>query len=382
MYPNRNKTLLIIVNEDQYFVSHRMKVGEGAVAEGWRVIVAAAPKSGCEEEIRSKGMEFYPLPIDGDGIGLKTQWGTLIRLISLMKQHRDAVAHFVGMKMLLVGNVAKRLARHRGGVVNAVCGMGHMFRDPDRFMPRLLLLLLRMVWQRNNIVTIVQNHDDEALLKQRKVIRDSEVEYIKGSGVILDNYYSGKRPVLTPEGKIRVIFTGRLLRSKGVADFISAAEILRPKWENKAEFLICGGVSTNADSMTPEEMERATDGTYLIWAGNRRDVAILLSESRIMAFPGYYREGVPLSLIEASAAGLPIVTCNSVGCRDTIDGNGIMVEPRHPEQVAEAIERLLNNPDECERMGLRSRELAERDYDIRKVVEKHLSIYNSLLRGR
>lgn len=373
------KTLLIIVNEDQYFVSHRMKVGEGAVVDGWRVIVAAAPKSGCEDEIRRHGMEFFPLPIDGDGISIRTQAGTLIALIRLMKKYPGAVIHLVGMKMLAVGNLASRIAGTTRGTVNAVCGLGNMFRDPSRFMPRLLLKVLKFLWRRKNVVTIVQNHDDEALLKKAGVIRDAEIEYIKGSGVDLDLYHSGRRPVTTPEGRIRVIFTGRLLRSKGVADLIEAAEILRPKWEGKAEFMICGGISTNADSMTEEEMTRASDGAYIIWKGNSGDIPRLLSESRIMAFPGYYREGVPLSLIEASAAGLPIVTCDSVGCRDTIDGNGFTVEPRNPDLIAEAIDRLLENPAECEKMGIQSRRIAERDYDIRKVVERHLDIYNRFI---
>lgn len=376
------KTLLIIVNEDQYFVSHRMRVAQAALADGWRVIVGAAPTSGCASQICAAGLEYVELPLYGDGMSAGAQARTLIALVHLFRKHSGAFVHLVGMKMLLIGNLAVRLAGNMGGVVNAVCGMGRMFLNPSRLAPRVLLSMLRGVWQRKNVVTIVQNRDDEALLEEAGVIRPEEVEFIKGSGVNLNAYPVCHAPALTPEGKMRVIFTGRLLRSKGVEDFIRCAEILRPEWEGKAEFMICGGLSTNSDSMTEKEMRDACDGKYLIWAGNRNDVRQLLNESRIMLFPGYYREGVPLSLIEASAAGLPIVTCDSVGCRDTIDGNGVLLPPRSPELLAKEVGALLADPDRCARLGKRSRQIAEHDYSIDDVVSRHLEIYDSLFVSR
>lgn len=375
---NSEKTILMIVNEDQYFVSHRMGVALGAIEKGWRVVVAAAPKSGCEEKIRAAGIDFVSLPLDGDGLSLRAQFNTLKALVSLFRKHREAVIHLVGMKMLLAGNIAYRIAGCRGGVVNAICGMGSMFIEPDKFKPLLILKLLRSVWQRNKVTTIVQNHDDEELMLRAGVLRKAEIVFIKGSGVDLKLFTPVKKGNLTPGGKIRIIFTGRLLRSKGVEDVIKTANILRKKWEGKVEFMICGGLSTNSDSMTRAEMEAACDGTYLIWGGNRGDVRELLMESRIMFFPGYYREGVPLSLIEASAAGLPIVTCDSVGCKDTIDGNGVKLPPRHPEMLAEEIDKMLEDDELCWRLGQRSREIAERDYAIERVVEKHLEIYGNI----
>lgn len=370
------KTLLIIVNEDQYFVSHRMEIARGAIAAGWRVVVAAAPVSGCRDTIEKEGIEFLPLPLHGDGMNLNDQIATLRILIKLFQRHRHAVLHLVGMKMLLVGNVAARIAGFQGGIVNAVCGLGSMFRDPQAFKPRLLMRVLRSVWRRHNVATIVQNHDDEQILIDNGVIDPEEVVYIKGAGTNLKKY--GKTSPKIQNRIKRVIFTGRLLRSKGVTDLVEAAEMLRAKWEGKVEFMICGGLSSNHESLKKEDMDRLCDGRYIVWTGLRNDIPGLLADSDIMAFPSYYREGVPLSLIEASASGLPIITCDSVGCRDTVDGNGFTVPPRSPQSIADKIDLLLSDESLRCSYGRRSRELAERDYDIRNVVHRHLNLYSRL----
>ena len=100
-----------------------------------------------------------------------------------------------------------------------------------------------------------------------------------------------------------------------------------------------------------------------------------------MAFPSYYREGVPKSLIEAAACGLPIVTCDSTGCRDVVDDalNGFLIEPKNPEMLAEKLKILIDNKELRERMGRESRLKAEREFGIEKVVETHLRIYKELL---
>lgn len=373
--------LIFVVSDDTFFVSHRMAVGEAALKQGWRVIVAGGAYGG-ERAVKDAGMEFVALPMAPGIGGFFSNLNMLNTLVRLFRRNPGCIIHPVGTKQILVGNMAARIAGRVKGIVNAVSGLGIAFANPDSGMARMISRALRAVWRRGTGVrTIVQNSDDMNLLLERGIIRKNEIEYIKGSGVDLGRFrYRELSPVL-PDGRLRVIFSGRLLKSKGALDFIRAAELLRPEWESKAEFLICGGVHHNADSLTEEDMQRLCDNRYIVWTGHCRNMPELLSSARLIAFPSYYREGIPLALLEASAVGLPIITCDSVGCRDTVDSNGYLVPPREPEILAKRIAELLSDPELCRRMGSRSRELAERDYDLRNVVSRHLSLYSELLKN-
>ncbi|MDE6271637.1 MAG: glycosyltransferase [Muribaculaceae bacterium] len=373
------RELVIVVADDRFFLSHRLEVGMAAIAKGWNVTIAGG-ENGSGPSIEAAGFGYIPLPSPHSGQGPISSMLTIRHLVALFHERRDAVFHFVGVKMILLGNLAAKIAGTSGCIINAYSGLGIAFQNPASYKARVISAALRILCRgKKNSVNIIQNHDDEEILNSRHIISLNTTEYIKGSGVNLKKFSHPTGLAYLPDGRMRVVFSGRLLKSKGVEDLIAAAELLRPRWENKVEFLICGACHHNPDSMRPEQMERLCDGKYIVWGGHINNMNEVLASSRIMAFPSYYREGVPLALIEASAAGLPIVTCDSVGCRDTIDGNGFLVEPRNPFQLAQCIERLLEDDDLCLKFGRRSRQLAEVYYDIKDVVKKHLDIYSRSL---
>ncbi len=371
------RELIIVVADDRFFLSHRLEVGMGAISKGWNVTVAGG-ENGSGSSIEAAGFGYIPLPSPAEGQGPAASLRTLRHLVELFRNRRDAVFHFVGVKMILLGNLAARIAGTSGCIINAYSGLGIAFQNPGSFKAKILSTALRILCRKEkNSVSIIQNHDDETILNNRRIISHKATEYIKGSGVNLNKFRHPAGLTYLPDGRMRVVFSGRLLKSKGVEDLIAAAELLRPRWEDKVEFLICGGCHHNPDSMSPEQMKNLCDGKYIVWGGHRTDMDEVLASARIMAFPSYYREGVPLALIEASAAGLPIVTCDSVGCRDTVDGNGFLVEPRNPFRLAQSIERLLEDDELCLKFGRRSRRLAEIHYDVKDVVKKHLAIYSA-----
>lgn len=180
--------------------------------------------------------------------------------------------------------------------------------------------------------------------------------------------------------KIHIIFTARMVREKGTLVLIEAAELLRQGYEQKADFWLCGGLSKNPNALSEQELRQHCDGEYIQWLGFRSDVKELLRRASIVAFPSYYREGVPRSLIEAAAIGRPIVTTNSIGCKDTvIDGyNGFLVPVKDSAALAEKIKILIDDKALRYRMGANSRKMAERDFSLDTVVSKHLEVYRRL----
>ena len=190
----------------------------------------------------------------------------------------------------------------------------------------------------------------------------------------------------TPEpvsDKVKVILTARMIEEKGIFLLTQAAERLRNEYENKVEFWLVGGIDDHPGAITKEQLEAVCDGKYIKWLGYRTDVKELLQSSHIVAFPSYYMEGLPKSLIEATAIGRPIITTNSIGCKDTVDDgvNGFLIPTKDVDALTEKLRILIDDANLRQKMGKAAREKAEKEFSLDVVIEKHLKIYNELIEG-
>lgn len=370
------KKLIMVVNEDRFFLSHRKDIALKAQTEGFDVTIVCKD-TGRADEVKAFGFSMIELPINPTGMNLVEELKTFFFLWRLYQQQKPDIVHHVGLKTILWGGIAAKLSKVHG-VVNAVCGLGVLFSgEKPSFVARSVMQMMAWSNAGKNVQEIFQNEDDMQLFKQYGVVTDGQCNFVKGSGVDLDEFNYVPEP---SDGKIRVIFTARMVKEKGTITLIEAAEKLRGEFGQKAEFLLCGDLSNNPDGIKKEELEARCDGVYLQWLGFRRDVRDLLMASHIMAFPSYYREGVPLSLIEACAIGRPIVTCDSIGCRDTVeDGvNGFLVSPRDSAALAEKLRVLILDKSLREAMGRMGRKKAEKEFSLKTVVDKHMEIYRRL----
>ncbi|MBP5713827.1 MAG: glycosyltransferase family 4 protein [Prevotella sp.] len=370
------KELLMIVNEDRFFLSHRKDIALAAQKDGWDVTIVCKD-TGQRQDVEALGLRMMELPINPTGTDIRQEFKTFLFLLKLYRRHKEAIVHHVGMKLILWGGLAAKLAGIRG-VVNAVSGLGVMFStDHLSFMAKGILWIVRFSHHRKNIKDIFQNDEDKQLFLQNYIINEQDSVYIKGSGIDLRTYTYEPQP---SDAVIRILFTARMLKEKGVLVLIKAANILRKDYKDRVEFLLCGGLSNNPKAIQKNELEQMCDGRYIQWLGFRSDVRELLVNSHIMAFPSYYREGVPKSLIEACATGRPIVTTNSIGCKDTVDdgSNGFLTPPQDATALAEKLRILIEHPEIREEMGKNGRAKAEREFSLDDVIRKHLDIYHSL----
>ena len=370
------KKLFVIVNEDRFFLSHRKEIALAAREAGWDVTVVCKD-TGQRQDVEALGLKMLELPINPTGMNLSQELRTWWFLYSLYIKNRDAVIHHVGLKNILWGGLAAKLARVHG-VVNAVSGMGAIFSgDKMGMTARGILALMRFSNKRKRVKVIFQNQEDKTLFLNRGVVGESQVEFIKGSGVDLNDI----RYVPEPESEtLKVVFTARMVKEKGVMELIEAAERLRKDYEGKLEFWLCGRLAVNADAVSKEELETRCDGRYIKWLDFQKDIRSILEQCHIMAFPSYYREGVPKSLIDACAVGRPIVTTNSIGCKDVVDDgvNGFLIPVRDSEALAQKLRILIEDKNLRVSMGRAAREKAEREFGLDSVVERHLEIYSEL----
>lgn len=372
------KKLFIVVNVDWFFLSHRKDVALAAKDAGWDVTIVTAD-TGKLKDVEALGLKVINLPMSRSGMNIMEELKTLNWLRKLYKREKPDVVHHVGMKTILWGTLAAKFSRVHG-VVNAISGLGGFFAEDNKgLLARVMPMVLRFSHARRNLLCIFQNDDDWGLYVKHGIIKHEQGRFIKGSGVDLNQFCYTPEP---EEGKIKVMLTARMIVEKGVFLLTDAAERLRSKYEGKVEFLLVGGLDDHPGAITKEQLDAVCDGEYIQWLGYRTDVRDLLKQCHIMAFPSYYMEGLPKSLIEADAIGRPIITSNSVGCKETlVDGyNGFLIQPKDVDALTEKLDLLLADKDLRVKMGKNARQYAEEYFSIEVVKERHLAIYDELVK--
>lgn len=369
--------LFIIVNVDTFFLSHRKDIALRAKDAGYDVTIIAKD-TGKGDYIKSVGLRFINLPINKAGTNLKEELKTFRFLFNLYRREKPDIVHHVGLKVVLWGGLAAKLLKVKG-VVNAISGLGILFSDErkDSLMTKQIIRLYRFSHRRKELIDIFQNNEDKALFLSNHILTDSQCAMTNGSGVDLKEFDFTEEPKSPP---VKVIFTARMVEDKGVLILIEAAKKLEAQYKDKVMFLLCGGLDSNPEGIKESTLRNLCDGTYIQWLGLRDDVLRLLKESHIVAFPSWYREGIPRSLIEATAIGRPIITTHSIGCKETVtDGyNGFLIPIKDSAALAEKLKTLIDDEELRKTFGRNSRIIAEQKFSIEDVIQTHLSIYKQL----
>jgi glycosyltransferase involved in cell wall biosynthesis len=368
----RPRKLLFFVTEDWYFVSHRLPLALAAKAAGYEVSVVTRSRENSAT-IRAAGLRLIPFENSRNGLNPLRELSTLIRLILLYRCERPDVAHHVAIKPVLYGSIAARVAR-TPHVINALAGMGWLSVSAAGPVGRLLKLLVHWVLGRllSSGIALVQNADDARFLLQLGV-PELRTRRIAGSGVDLQQFV----PRPEPDGAPMIVFPARLLWDKGVGVYVAAARLLKRRGVT-AHFVLAGEPDrSNSSSVAPGQiMEWVEEGVvqHLGWV---KDMPRLLARSSIVCLPSFYGEGIPKSLIEAAAAGRPIVTCDTPGCCEVVhhNDNGLLVPPRDPEALADALAQLIADPKLRQRMGARGRVRAEQEFGLESVIKQTLALY-------
>lgn len=366
-------SLLFVVNDAAFFISHRLSIATGAREAGYSVKVATMPGSAVQY-IRDLGFEHHALPLSRSGRNLLAEAAAFISILKLLWKLRPDVLHLVTIKPVLYGGLAARLSPVKG-VVSAISGLGFVFMNNGiraGIFRTLIKALYRLALGKENLKVVFQNPDDRDVLLQMRAVSQVQVEMIRGSGVDLSLY----QVVPEPEGVPVVCFAARLLNDKGIREFIEAARLLRRKGV-EARFVVAGDIDPgNPTSATLADLVHWRQEGVVEVLGYQKNVAQLFSTVNLVVLPSY-REGLPKVLVEASAAGRAVVTTDVPGCRDAIDPGvtGVLVPVKNAQLLADAIEALIINTPRRHAMGKAGRDLAEREFGIQKIVQQHLDIY-------
>ena len=370
--------LLILINNLSFFCSHRLPIAEASLTKGFDVVIGYSEVGNADPHLlMQKGFKVKFVPMHG-GTNLLKDLKTFYTLWSFFKKEKPDIVHLVTIKPYLYGGIISRFTGVQN-LVSAISGLGTLFVHKDlksRFLRLLLYPLYYLAFNHSNQKVIVQNEDDAKVLVRWGVLNSNKVRLIRGSGVNLKNFINPRES----EGIPVICFAARLLVDKGVYEFVSAARILKDRGV-QARFCLAGDLDlNNPTSLNVKDLNNLKNESCIDILGFQKNIASLYARSHIICLPSY-REGLPKTLIEAAAASRAVVTTDVPGCRDVIIPNstGLLVPVKNSRKLADALQWLIEHPKERINMGKAGRKLAEKEFQIEKIVKNHLKIYQELI---
>jgi glycosyltransferase involved in cell wall biosynthesis len=386
--------IALIDNTDFSLYNFWLGIIRALVASGYRVSIIC-PDGPYVEELRKEGVAYHRLYIDRKGTNPINELRTIWRLYRVLRKERFDLVHTFTVKPNIYGSIAA-WAAGTPIVVNSVTGLGYVFIESGgvkRWILRKLVTNLHRFAFRFSTRVIFLNPEDFELFQQYGIVNGHKGMVMNGgTGVDTEKFSSvGINPdkvqalyqelgINGNQPGIIVTLISRILWDKGIAEFVEAARILRPKYPS-ALFLLVGPIDMgNPAAVRREYVEQAEKEGLIKYLGRRMDIAEILHISDVVTLPSY-REGIPRALLEAMSMGKPIITTDTAGCRGVVEEgkNGLLVPVKDPIALASAIERLIDDEALRIKMGKYGSEKALREFDERMAVEQTLKIYEEIL---
>jgi glycosyltransferase involved in cell wall biosynthesis len=368
--------IFMFANTDWYLFNFRLPLVKRLIELGHEVTVLS-PKGLFQSRLREEGVRCLTISLERTGQFGRSDIKGFYQLLRIYGREKPDVVHHFTIKAVIYGMIAAKIARIPFQI-NAITGMGYLFtgeKARSSLTRKVVVLCLQKLLSGKNCRTVVQNQDDQAALLNLGISRTESLSLIPGSGVNLEKFAP---TVVQKTGNVKILMASRILIDKGVREYVAAArKILALRAD--VEFLLAGTPDPgNPSAIGIEEIEtwRDTKGfEYLNYVENMKE---LLDSIDIAVLPSY-REGLPRSLLEASACQLPCVTSDVPGCHDVVNNGvtGYLVEPKKAGELALAMEKLIDDPDLRKRMGLAARERVASLFSEKMVIDKTLEIYHT-----
>jgi len=336
-------------------------------------VLACAPEEdeNTKNTLAQMGIEYRRIHLSRTGMNLVQDISTILSLMSIFRDFSPDLTLSYTVKPVIYGSVAARLMNVKK-IFSMITGLGYAFVESDSrnmkqgFIRWLIKLQYRLALSVNSSV-FFQNPDDEALFIDLGLVHAKKTVRINGSGVDILHYAATS----VPQHPYPVfLLIARLLKDKGVIEYVQSATILKRKYPDTIFRLIGWVDENNPASIDSTLLTKWQNEGNIEYLGTKSDVRHYIAECSVYVLPSY-REGTPRTVLEAMSMGRPIVTTDAPGCRETVidNENGFLVPVRDPIALAEAMEKFISQPELIKTMGQRSREIAEDKYDVHKVNE-------------
>lgn len=358
--------ILFFENNPAYFLSHRAGLARHLREQGHEIHVASIPGDATKRIVES-GFTFHAISFSRSGRNPFGELLVLIRICRLYRTVQPDLVYQVTVKPVIYGSLAARFVGVKS-VVSVISGLGYSATLPGltgKVFRRIVFFLYRAALRHPRQRIVFHNNEDLKLFVRKRIVSAAESVVIPGSGVDMEHY----RVTEEVSGIPTAVLPARMLRDKGVVEFVEAARILR---ENgvQARFVLAGDVDPgNPSAISEDELRQWNRDGAIEWVGHVRDMRKLYETCHVVCLPSY-REGLAKALIEAAACGRPVISTRVPGCRDAVlDGEtGLLVAPRDSRQLAEGLQRLLQDTALRRDMGSKGRDFAENNFSVEHIV--------------
>ncbi|WP_206951417.1 glycosyltransferase family 4 protein [Trinickia acidisoli] len=370
---DESPTVCLVCNTGFAIYTYRQGLIRMLVAKGVRVVVLA-PRDRTFAPLEQMGCRCIELSVASKGTNPLNDLRTLAALYRHYRTIRPQVVFHYTIKPNIYGSVAAWLARVPSIAVTT--GLGYVFIQKSR-AARIAKTLYRIAFRFPREVWFLNRDDEAAFLRERLLVHPERAKLLHGEGVDIDHFNLAPLP---GAAHFTFVLIGRLLWDKGVGEYVEAARMLRARYPH-ARFQLLGPVGVdNPSAIAQTDVDGWSKEGGIEYLGEAHDVRPVIAKADCVVLPSY-REGVPRTLMEASAMGRPIVATDVPGCREVVaDGvTGLLCEAKNAQSLADKLGRILEMSEEARReMGLRGRDKVVAEFDERLVVERYRQTLHAL----
>lgn len=373
----KQHSCIIISCNTAWNVFSRKRLLLSLVRDGWKVITMAR-EDPCAEKIRKElALPFIPLPMESDSTSIIRDGQLLLRYMSIYRKYRPVIVLHINNKPNIYGTIAASMLAIPS--VSNITGLG-IVAEKKGIMKKLVYSLYRIAFSSKFARVFFQNTDDRDFFLKNKLVEANRTRVIPGSGVDTEVYTPVDQEPHSFE-KTRFLYTGRLLISKGIEDFMEAAERVRRLYPSTTFTIIGEHDPENGIFVAKDKLDVAVTTGIVEYRGNVHAVKKELAAADCVVLPSRYREGVPRSLLEAAAMGKPLIAADSVGTREPVEHgkNGFIVPPSNSQLLAEAMTDFIRlDPEQKKRMGIESRRIAVERFSDSIVIQAYRELIDMI----
>lgn len=330
-------------------------------------VLAPEPETEWEKTFAEHGVSYTQVKLSKNSTNPFADISTYLDLRKKLKQNKADIVFCDHAKMVIYGTLA---AKHVG-IKNRLIimgGVGSVLRDPPEGFKRKLIQKLLALEYRISVPkaskVFFQNNDDLELFRKLKMVKEGQAVMVPGSGINLNRFPQTPLPE-----NLDFLFVGRLIRDKGLMEFLEAGRTLRKSFP-AAKLHVVGYFDRNQTMLCMDDLQPYLDDGTAVYHGEQKNVLPFLQQCFTFVLPSYH-EGTPRSVLEALSVGRPVITTDAPGCRETVVDckNGFLVPIKNTEAIAQAMEKLCRDRALAEKMADSARSFAETRFDVRLVCE-------------
>ncbi len=373
---------IFVSNTSWYIWNFKINLIKELINKNYSILVVA-PKDTYSDLILNTGCKFVDWDLNRSSINPILELKSLINIYRIYKQYEPKIIHHFTIKSCLYGSLAAKIL-NKSYVFNSITGLGHLFinkKIKNQLLKKLVLPIYRYALDYKNSKLIFQNPTNANLYKQFSLTKEENLEIIYGSGVNT-NFFSPLVKKKSLNKKPIILFSGRIIKEKGIIELLKACSIL---WDKGHDFnlKVVGDFDKgNRSRIRKNDLEKQINSKNkknINFTGVISDMKSIYSEANLVILPSW-GEGLSRTLLEASAMECPIITSNVFGCNDIIDHgiNGLLVPVKDENSLSLAIEFILRNESFSRKLGENARKKVIERFDEDKIIKQTINLYEAI----